>query len=45
VLLVQDCCAFETYEWHALTLLALAAGMIRTGWTDEAVEMLEGRRT
>lgn len=45
VLLVQDACAFETYEWHSLTLLAVSGGTIRVGWTGEAIEMLEGRRT
>ncbi len=44
-MVVQDCCAFETFEWHSLTLLGLSGGMIRTAWTDEAIEMLEGRRT
>jgi nicotinamidase-related amidase len=45
VLVAQDACAFETYEWHSLAILALSGGTIRTGWTEEAVEMLEGRRT
>ena len=45
VYVVQDACAAETYEWHGLSMGGLAGGAIRPVWTDEAVEILEGRRS
>lgn len=45
VYVVQDACAAETFEWHGLAMGGLAGGAIRPVWTDEAIEILEGRRS
>lgn len=45
VYVVQDACAAETFEWHGLAMGGLSGGAIRPVWTDEAIEILEGRRS
>jgi nicotinamidase-related amidase len=45
VIVVQDACASETFDWHAATMLGIAGGLIRVQWVDEVKEMLEGKRT
>jgi len=45
VVVVQDAAASETLDWHAVTMLGIAGGLIRVHWADEVIEMLEGTRT
>jgi len=45
VLVVSDCCASETFEWHNHLRTGIVGGLIRERSSSAVIEMLEGRRT
>jgi nicotinamidase-related amidase len=42
VLVVQDACAGETREWHALAMQGIVGGAIRPLWTQDVLELVDG---
>ena len=45
VVVVMDCCASETLEWHTQLKTGVIGGLVRQRSCDEVIEMLEGTRT
>jgi nicotinamidase-related amidase len=45
VIVVSDCCASETFSWHALFRTGVVGGLIRERQCHAVIEMLEGTRT
>jgi nicotinamidase-related amidase len=45
VIVVQDCCAAETHDWHGLAMLGVGGGAIRARWCNDVIDMLAGVRT
>jgi nicotinamidase-related amidase len=42
VLVMPDCCASETLDWHALTLQGLVGGAIRVSQSGDVIAMIGG---
>lgn len=45
VIVVSDCCASETFEWHTQLRTGVVGGLIRERPCHAVIEMLEGTRT